>query len=106
VPAGLISLLSSESDDARLKAAWALGEVGDSTVISAVQSALGRETSDRIRSALTRALIRSGGRSRATLEQLLESKDPKTREAAIRGLTGRDAMNPWPWPWPRPRPFP
>ena len=56
--------------------------------------------------ALVRALIKSGGRSEQTLTELLSSTDPQVREAAVRGLAGSEAFNPWPWPWPRPRPFP
>jgi hypothetical protein len=53
-----------------------------------------------------RARIKSGGRSEETLTELLNSSDPAVREAAVRGLAGNNAFNPWPWPWPRPRPFP
>ncbi len=105
-PAGLVALIANEDDDVRLKAAWALSEIGDSSTLGAVRSALTKEDRADVRRALTRALIRSGGRSRGTLEELLQSKDASVREAAIRGLTGNDAMGPWPWPWPRPRPFP
>ena len=40
------------------------------------------------------------------LTELLQSKDPEVRAAAIRGVAGRDGVDPWPWPEPRPRPFP
>jgi len=53
-----------------------------------------------------RALLKSGGRSEGALTELLQSPDPQVREAAVRGLAGRNAYNPWPWPWPRPRPMP
>jgi len=59
-----------------------------------------------VRRALVRALTKSGGRSEAVFTELLSSSDPKVREAAVRGLAGQNAFNPWPWPWPRPRPFP
>ncbi len=59
-----------------------------------------------MRRALVRALIASGGRSEAALTELLQSSDPQVREAAVRGLAGRNSFNPWPWPWPRPRPMP
>jgi hypothetical protein len=48
--------------------------------------------------------VHSGERSER-LTELLSSKDPKVREAAIRGIAGR-GPDPWPWPMPRPRPFP
>jgi hypothetical protein len=50
--------------------------------------------------------MKSGGGSEAALTQLLNSSDPQVREAAVRGLAGRNSFDPWPWPWPRPRPFP
>jgi HEAT repeat protein len=105
-PAGLLQVLKDESDDARLKAAWALGQIGDSTALSAIRDALRTETSNEVRRALIRALMRSGERSEAALTQLLESGDPQIREAAVRGLAGNNSFNPWPWPWPRPRPIP
>ncbi len=105
-PAGLVRLLKDESADTRVKAAWALGQIGDSTALPAIRDALKRETDQRVTSALTRALLESGERSTATFSQLLESSDPKVREAAVRALAGRSSMNPWPWPQPRPRPNP
>jgi hypothetical protein len=57
------------------------------------------------RKAEVRALIHSGERTER-LTELLESKDPEARAAAIRGVAGRDGVDPWPWPEPRPRPFP
>jgi HEAT repeat protein len=105
-PAGLLHVLKDDSDDARLKAAWALGQIGDTGALSAIQVALRVEKSDQVRRALIRALIKSGGRSEQTLTELLGSRDPQVREAAVRGLAGSNAFNPWPWPWPRPRPFP
>jgi HEAT repeat protein len=106
VPAGLLRVLKDESEDARLKAAWALGQIGDASALGAIQDALKVEQSSQVRRALVRALIKSGGRSEQTMTALLDSSDPKVREAAVRGLAGRNSLNPWPWPWPRPRPFP
>ena len=40
------------------------------------------------------------------LKVLLDSKDSKTRELAVRALSGHRGPWPWPWPQPRPRPFP
>lgn len=104
--AGLEHVLMDQSEDARLKAAWALGQVGDSTALPAIRGALAAEHSDEVRRALIRALVKSGGRSERTLTALLESSDATVREAAVRGLAGNDAFWPWPWPEPRPRPFP
>jgi HEAT repeat protein len=101
-----LRLLTDESADTRLKAAWALGQIEDSGALPAVRDALHVEKNERVRRALIRALMKSGERSEATLTQLLSSSDPEIREAAVRGLAGRDSFNPWPWPWPRPRPFP
>lgn len=105
-PSGLLKVLKDESDDSRLKAAWALGQIGDASALNAIRDALTVETSNQVRKGLVRALIKSGGRSEETLTELLTSSDPTVREAAVRGLAGNGSFNPWPWPWPRPRPFP
>ena len=105
-PAALTRLLKDESEDVRRKAAWALGNVGDAASVPAIRDAMKVEQSSDVRSALVRALTKSGGRSEAVFTELLSSSDPKVREAAVRGLAGQNAFNPWPWPWPRPRPFP
>jgi HEAT repeat protein len=99
-------VLRDDSEDVRLKAAWALGQIGDASALSAIRDAMKAERSNQVRRALVRAMIKSGGRSEQALTELLSSSDPQTREAAVRGLAGRNSMNPWPWPWPRPRPFP
>ena len=105
-PTGLMHLLRDDTDETRLKAAWALGNVGDASAINAIRDALKVEKSTQVRRALVRALIKSGGRSEEGLTELLTSSDESVRDAAVRGLAGRDSFNPWPWPWPRPRPFP
>jgi HEAT repeat protein len=105
-PAGLLLVLKDQNDQVRLQGAWALGQVGDSAALPAIQTALNVETNAEVRRALVRALIKCGGRSEQTLSALLTSSDPSVREAAVRGLAGRDAFGPWPWPEPRPRPFP
>ena len=104
-PSGLVQLLKDESADTRLKAAWALGQIGDSSMIQAIRDALKTERNEQVNKALIRALLKSGERSESALSELLDSKDPQVREAAVRGLAGRSSFNPWPWPWPRPRPF-
>jgi hypothetical protein len=105
-PAGLLRALKDENDDARLKAAWALGQIGDASSLSAIQAQLKVEKNSNVRRALVRALGKTGGNSEAVMTELLQSSDPQVREAAVRGITGRSSFNPWPWPWPRPRPFP
>jgi FOG: HEAT repeat len=102
----LLKLLGDESADTRMKAAWALGQIGDSTALPAIRAAIKAEKNEEVNRALIRALMKSGERSEAALTELIDSKDPRVREAAVRGLAGRSAFNPWPWPWPRPRPFP
>jgi HEAT repeat protein len=105
-PAGLLQALRDESEDTRLKAAWALGELEDINALPAIREALRVEKGDRVQRALIRALMESGGRNEAELTNLLNSTDPRVREAAVRGLAGKNSFNPWPWPQPRPRPFP
>jgi HEAT repeat protein len=101
-----LRLLSDPDADTRLKAAWALGQLGDATALPSLRDALRDEKNDRVRRALIRGMMKSGERSEATMTQLLSSSDPRIREAAVRGLAGKNAFDPWPWPWPRPRPFP
>lgn len=105
-PAGLLQALKDESEDTRTKAAWALGELEDINALPAIREALRVEKSEKVQRALIRALMESGGRSEAELTNLLNSTDPRVREAAVRGLAGKNSFNPWPWPQPRPRPFP
>jgi len=102
----LLRLLTDESTDVRLKAAWALGQLQDSNALVAIRDALKVEKNDRVRKALIRALMKSGENSQQTLTELLNSSDPQVREAAVRGIAGARSFDPWPWPWPRPRPFP
>jgi HEAT repeat protein len=105
-PTGLLHVLKDPDDDARLKAAWALGRFRDSTTLPAIKEALSTETVSEVRRALVRALIKAGGRSDRALTDLLSSSDASVREAAVRGLAGAESFGPWPWPEPRPRPFP
>lgn len=105
-PPGLLQALRDASEDTRVKAAWALGELGDVNALPAIREALRAEKSDQVQRALIRALMESGGQSEADLTALLNSSDPRVREAAVRGLAGKNSFNPWPWPQPRPRPFP
>ena len=105
-PAGLIQALKDGSADTRMKAAWALGQIGDSAALPAIRDALKQEQSAEVNRALIRALLKSGEHSESALNELLNSKDARVREVAVRGLAGNNHFNPWPWPWPRPRPFP
>ena len=104
--AGLTHLLKESNDDARLRAAWALGQLEDSSALPEIDSALGIEKNADVRRALIRALSKSGGNTAARMRVLIDSKDPQVREAAVRSLAGGRAFGPWPWPWPRPRPWP
>jgi ABC-type phosphate/phosphonate transport system substrate-binding protein len=104
-PKGLIAAVADADTDVRTRAAWALSEIGDSAAIPALRAALAKEPDADARKAQVRALIHSGERSER-LTELLESKDPEVRKAAIRGVAGNDGVDPWPWPEPRPRPFP
>jgi len=90
----------------RLKAAWALSEIGDAETVNDITAALKTEQHDKVRQALVRALIESGEGSSDALKDLLDSKDRGTREVAVKALAGRRGPWPWPWPQPRPRPFP
>jgi HEAT repeat protein len=103
---GLQHVLKDDDEDARLKAAWALGQVGDSSAVPAIEAALNVEHNTEVQRALIRALVKSGGESEKSLTALLNSKEPRVREAAVRALAGSESFDPWPWPWPRPRPFP
>jgi len=105
-PAGLLKALRDDSNEVRLKAAWAVGQLEDHNAVAAVRDALNKEQDSQVRRALIRALVKSGGSSEQAMSQLLESSDPTVREAAVRGLVGRSSINPWPWPQPRPRPMP
>jgi hypothetical protein len=89
-----------------MKAAWGLSQIGDPAAVPAVSDALKQDLPERVRQVLVRALLQSGEHSEEALTGLLQSKDEKTRELAVRALTGRKGPWPWPWPWPRPRPTP
>jgi HEAT repeat protein len=104
-PPGLIHALADKDPHVRLAAAWALGEIEDRSALPALRTALSRETNHQAQRAELRALIHSGEPAER-LSELLESKDPQVRKAAIRGIAGRQGLDPWPWPAPRPRPFP
>ena len=104
-PRGLTAALRDADDDVRLKAAWALSEIGDSSALPAVRSALETETVERTRRALLRALI-SSGESEEQMVRMFSSPHARDREMVARALAGRSRIDVWPWPMPRPRPFP
>lgn len=104
-PRGLISAVGDADANVRLNAAWALSEIGDSAALPALRTALQRESGDRARRAMLRAVIRSGeGVER--LAEMFTSPNVRDREMVTRALAGRPHLDPWPWPMPRPRPFP
>jgi HEAT repeat protein len=98
--------MKDEDKRVRLAAAWALSQIADPAATPAVSEALATETHDDVRQAQVRALLQSGQSTSKAIEGLLDSKDAKTRELAVRALSGRTGPWPWPWPQPRPRPFP
>ncbi len=105
-PAALVALLGSPNNHARLTAAWALSEIGDSTTIPALQAALDRQSNDDDTTrALLRALIKCGI-GPDDLTRFLSSSRPELRLFAIKAMTGGGGVDPWPWPWPRPIPMP
>jgi HEAT repeat protein len=105
-PATLLKAIKDADPEVRLKAAWALSEIGDPDAAPAIAEALKTETRERVQHAEVRALMRTGDGSPEVFRQLLDSKDPQTREMAVRALAGRRGFGPWPWPQPRPRPNP
>ncbi|HJY36209.1 MAG TPA: HEAT repeat domain-containing protein, partial [Steroidobacteraceae bacterium] len=102
---GLVEGLSSTDRDVRLSAAWALGQIRDSSTAPALEKGLQQESDSDVRRAEFRALLRMGDRSESALTAALKSGDAEIREMAAMALAGRGSR-PWPWPWPRPRPFP
>jgi HEAT repeat protein len=105
-PRGLVKAVSDAAAEVRVKAAWALSEIGDSTSIPAVREAFRRETDARARRAQVRALARGGKASVEALGNMLHDMDPELRKAAVRALAADGSPDVWPWPMPRPRPFP
>jgi len=106
-PRQLLMALHDADDDVRLKAAWALSQIRDTEVVPDLTAAMKAEKSDRVRQALVRALLQSGGeRTADAFNEMLDAKDQQTREMAVRALAGHRGGWPWPWPWPRPRPNP
>jgi HEAT repeat protein len=105
-PKSLVTALRDADEDVRLKAAWALSQIADPNTANDISAALKVEQRDRVRQALVRGLIETGENSADAFKDMLDSKDQKTREVAVRALAGRRSPWPWPWPQPRPRPFP
>ena len=105
-PKSLIAALTDADDRLRMNASWALSEIHDPLSVPALTSALAKETHAQARRAQLRGILAAGGRAESLMAELLQSRDPAVREAAIRGVAGGRMIDPWPWPWPRPRPFP
>jgi beta-lactamase regulating signal transducer with metallopeptidase domain/HEAT repeat protein len=104
-PKPLLNALTDSNAAVRLKAAWAISQIGDSAALTAVRTALRRETSIPVQRAQLRALIKCGEDPEKMVEWL-KSPDASVRDMAVRALAGGEASGPWPWPWPRPRPQP
>jgi HEAT repeat protein len=100
-PRALIAMLEDTDGSTRLRAAWALSQIGDSTALPAIQRALSVSQEESTTRALLRALVQSGASSDA-LAGLINSPNADVRLAAIRSMTGGGLVDPWPWPWPRP----
>jgi HEAT repeat protein len=105
-PKALVTALRDSDEEVRLKAAWALSQIADPNTANDISAALKIEQRDKVRQALVRGLIETGENSTDVFKDMLDSKDQKTREVAVRALAGRRSPWPWPWPQPRPRPFP
>jgi HEAT repeat protein len=105
-PAALVKAMRDGDEGVRLAASWAISQIADPGAAPAVSQAMKTETDDQVRQAQVRALLKPGKPAADAIEGLLHSKDAKTRELAVRALSGRSGPWPWPWPQPRPRPFP
>lgn len=104
-PSALTAMLTSESKQGRLMAAWALSNIADPTTMPAVRAAMQRPQE----SATVRALLRTALACDSTIEglsELLKSADPGVRASAVAAMAGQRRIDPWPWPWPRPIPIP
>lgn len=104
-PSELSALLADPEPRVRKMATWALFNIKDPSTEPAIEKALQSETDEDLRRDMVRAIAAMGERSPEAVERLLDSKDPATRELAVRALAG-DHLNVWPMPWPRPRPTP
>jgi HEAT repeat protein len=84
-----------------MKAAWALGQIADSSTASRLAVAMNDSDAD-VRKATMWALGQmEGDAAQAVLIRALDSKDPDVRARAARSLAGGHS-DPWPWPWPLP----
>jgi HEAT repeat protein len=99
-PPRLLSLLTSEDRNTRLKAAWALSEIADPASLPALQAAIKQPQSRGTMRALLRAVVAIDQGS-AELAELINSRDSMVRQVAVEALAGNRRVDPWPWPWPR-----
>jgi beta-lactamase regulating signal transducer with metallopeptidase domain len=105
-PAKLTSMLADKEPRVRTLASWALYTIEDPATVPALQRALNTEENKEVQIGMIRALAVMGERSVDALRSLLESKDERVKQMAVRALAGGHASGPWPWPWPEPRPQP
>lgn len=105
-PAALLAALGAAEPRLRRMAAWALYAIEDPAAVPALQRALGRETEKELEIDYIRALAAMGEHSVEAVKTLLDSRDPRVRDMAVRALAGGSAGGPWPMPWPMPRPYP
>ncbi|HEY0996253.1 MAG TPA: M56 family metallopeptidase [Gemmatimonadaceae bacterium] len=105
-PRALMALLGDPDKLVRRAATFALFSIEDPAAVPALQAAMRRDPDKDMQLLYIRALAAMGERSVPALKELIESPDPRARDAAIHALAGSNAGGVWVWPWPQPRPFP
>ena len=105
-PLSIVNALTDNSQQIRVVAAWALGEIADASTVNAIAKAFQTETSSEVKKAELRALAEIGTMPPAVLDAALKSSDPELRRQAVSALAGGAGDNSWPWPRPNPRPNP
>jgi beta-lactamase regulating signal transducer with metallopeptidase domain/HEAT repeat protein len=104
-PRVVIDALADSSRRVRQVAAWTLYNYEDPAAISALETALNKETDNGLRASYIHALGALGGQAASALARLLDSKDPELRATVVNALA-KGGGGSWPMPMPRPRPFP